>query len=188
MGEVWRAEDTTLGRQIAVKVLSDALSSDPERLARFEREARTLAALNHPNIVTIFAVEKAPTDDDRELRLLTMELVEGTTLAQRLTDGPMPPREAATLLVPVCRAIAAAHRAGILHRDLKPSNILIDEEGRPLVTDFGLAKQFHAPSSDDEGTHAGEPAHMDADHNGIPCETLYEPSVVSAVLSGGPTH
>ena len=135
MGEVYRARDTKLGRDVAIKVLPEALAQDPERLARFEREARSLAALNHPGIVTIYAVEESG-----ETRFLAMELVEGENL-----DTAIPPRGFSLLrffdvAVPLADALSAAHERGIVHRDLKPANVMITREGRVKVLDFGLAK------------------------------------------------
>ncbi len=135
MGEVYRARDPRLGRDVAIKALPEALAHDAERIARFEREARLLASLNHPNIGAIHGLEEA---DGR--RYLVLEFVEGETLAQRLRRGALPVREA----LPVCRAIAAAleaaHESGVIHRDLKPGNVMVRPDGEVKVLDFGLAK------------------------------------------------
>ena len=135
MGEVYRAQDTNLNRQVAIKVLPDVFSGDPERLARFEREAQLLASLNHPNIAIIFGMERV----EREL-LLVMELVEGPTLAQRLEKGPLPVEEALEIGRHIAEGLEAAHEKGIIHRDLKPANIKIAPEGNVKILDFGLAK------------------------------------------------
>ncbi|MEP6915902.1 MAG: protein kinase, partial [Acidobacteriota bacterium] len=135
MGEVYLAEDTRLHRRIAIKVLSPAMASDPERRQRFEREAQAIAALNHPNIVTIYSVEEAD-----GLPFLTMELVEGRPLSEWIPAGGLPLDMLLRVGVSVSDAIAAAHQRGITHRDLKPANVLITPEGRAKVLDFGLAK------------------------------------------------
>jgi Tol biopolymer transport system component len=135
MGEVYRARDMTLGRDVAIKILPQLFTSDPQRLARFEREARTLAALNHPHIGAIYGVE-----DVEGLQALVLELVEGETLADRLQQGPVPVTAALTLACPIAEALDAAHEKGIIHRDLKPANIKITPDGVVKVLDFGLAK------------------------------------------------
>jgi eukaryotic-like serine/threonine-protein kinase len=135
MGEVYRATDTTLGRQVAIKILPDAFASDPERLARFEREAKTLASLNHPNIAQIYGFEKS-----NDLHALVMELVEGPTLADRIERGPIPVDEALPIAKQIAEALEAAHGQGIIHRDLKPANIKVRPDGIVKVLDFGLAK------------------------------------------------
>jgi len=139
MGVVWRAADTRLDRHVALKILPEAMAVDPERRARFEREARAVAALNHPNIVTLYSVEEARTAAG-PLHFITMELVEGKTLTQlRPKDGfPLP--RLLEIAVPLADAVSRAHRAGIIHRDLKPDNVMIDNDGRLRVLDFGLAK------------------------------------------------
>ena len=136
MGEVWRATDTTLGRQVAIKVLPDTFAQDPERLARFEREARTLAALNHPNIAAIYGFESAD-----GVRVLVMELVEGEMLSERIAHGPTPVAEALAIARQIAEALEAAHEQGIVHRDLKPANIKVREDGTVKVLDFGLATE-----------------------------------------------
>ena len=135
MGEVYRATDTNLGRHVAIKVLPDAVAMDTERLARFDREARTLAALNHPNIATIYGVERSSATT-----ALVMELVEGPTLADRIIQGPIPIDEAIVIARQVAEALEAAHEQGIVHRDLKPANIKVRPDGTVKVLDFGLAK------------------------------------------------
>src|SRR5580700_7619871 len=135
MGEVYRARDTTLGRDVAIKILSRFFTSDPERLTRFEREARMLAAVNHPHIGAIYGVEDAD-----GVRGLVLELVEGPTLADRLTAGPIPVIEALTIARQIADALDAAHEKGIIHRDLKPANVKVTPGGKVKVLDFGLAK------------------------------------------------
>ncbi len=135
MGEVYEAEDTRLKRRVALKILPDAIASDPARLARFEHEAQAIAALNHPNIVTIHSVE-----DDGERRFLTMELVEGPRLDALVPPGGLPLRDLLRYAIPLVEAVAAAHARGIVHRDLKPANVMLAADGRTKVLDFGLAK------------------------------------------------
>lgn len=135
MGEVYRARDTTLGRDVAIKVLPDAFARDPERLARFEREAKTLAALNHPSIAQIYGLEKAA-----GVSALVMELVEGETLRGRISGGPLPVAAALDVAIALADALAAVHAKGITHRDLKPENIILTTDGRIKVLDFGLAR------------------------------------------------
>jgi len=135
MGEVYRARDGRLGREVAIKLLPPQLGSRPEMLARFEREARVLASLNHPNIATLFGFEA-----DGSNRFLVMELVEGETLQDRIERGPIAETDALAIFVAVARGLAAAHEKGVVHRDLKPSNIELAENGQIKVLDFGLAK------------------------------------------------
>src|SRR5215210_3074063 len=135
MGEVYRATDTTLGRQVAIKILPDAFASDPERLARFEREAKTLASLNHPHIAAIYGFEKSS-----GLHALVMELVEGDDLSQRIARGAIPIAEALPMAKQIAEALEAAHDQGIIHRDLKPANIKVRADGTVKVLDFGLAR------------------------------------------------
>jgi serine/threonine-protein kinase len=137
MGEVYRARDTRLGRDVAIKVLPDAFARDPERLARFEREAQLLASLSHPNIAVIHGLEVAD-----GVRYLVLEYVPGETLAQRLDAGPLPVEDALAVGRQVAEALEAAHERGVIHRDLKPGNIKVTPEGKVKVLDFGLAKAF----------------------------------------------
>jgi len=132
---VWRATDTMLGRQVAIKILPDAFARDPERVARFEREARILASLNHTNIATIHGLEKT----DAHCALV-MELVEGPTLADRIKDGPIPVADALVIASEIAEALEAAHEQGIIHRDLKPANVKVRPDGTVKVLDFRLAK------------------------------------------------
>jgi len=135
MGEVYRARDTTLARDVAIKVLPDAFAADPERIARFQREARTLASLNHPHIASIYGVEETA-----GLKALVLELVEGPTLADRILQGPIPIDEALPIAKQIVEALEAAHERGIVHRDLKPANIKLTADATVKVLDFGLAK------------------------------------------------
>jgi serine/threonine protein kinase len=168
MGEVYRAHDPKLKRDVAIKVLPLAFVNDPERLARFQREARMLASLNHPNIATIHGLEQAG-----EVNFLVMELIEGQTLAERLSSGPLKCNEALTISGQIAEALETAHGKGVIHRDLKPANVKVTPEGRVKVLDFGLAKAFagdggldlsHVPTvtamATDEGRILGTPAYM----------------------------
>jgi serine/threonine protein kinase len=146
MGEVYQAHDTKLGRDVAIKVLPEAVAHDAERLSRFQREAKMLAALNHPNIATIFGLEQSG-----GTHYLVMELVPGDTLQQRVQrDGAVPIEEALAIAKQIAEALEAAHEKGIIHRDLKPANVKVTPEGKVKVLDFGLAKAFEGgPSSVD---------------------------------------
>jgi serine/threonine protein kinase len=140
MGEVYRAHDPRLGRDVALKVLPAAFAADRERLRRFEQEARAAAALNHPNIVTIYSVEEA-----NGLPFLTMELVEGQPLSDLIQPGGLPLDRLLGVAIPLADALAAAHGKGITHRDLKPANLMVGADRRVKILDFGLAK-LHEPS------------------------------------------
>src|SRR5262245_9603810 len=135
MGEVYRARDTKLGRAVAIKVLPASLTSDPDRLARFSREAQVLAALNHSNIAAIYHVEETADGP-----AIVMELVDGETLADRIARGPIPIDEALPIAKQIAEALEVAHEQGIVHRDLKPANIKVRPDGSVKVLDFGLAK------------------------------------------------
>ena len=146
MGEVYRARDTKLDRDVALKVLPEAFTADPDRLARFEREARVLASLNHPNIAQIHGIEETG-----GTRALVLELVEGPTLAERLEQEPIPLDEVLSIARQIALALQAAHEAGVIHRDLKPANVKVREDGTVKVLDFGLAKALDtapAPGAD----------------------------------------
>ena len=143
MGQVYQATDTNLDRQVAIKLLPDAFAGDGDRLARFEREAKVLASLNHPNIGAIYGLEKSG-----DTRALVLELVEGPTLADRIKQGPIPVDEALPIAKQIAEALEAAHEAGVIHRDLKPANIKVREDGTVKVLDFGLAKAMQPDASD----------------------------------------
>src|SRR6266508_514566 len=165
MGRVFRARDTRLGRDVALKVLPDALSRDAERLARLEREAQVLASLNHPHIAAIHHLEQRS-----GASILVMEFVPGLTLAARLASGPLPFEEAQPIAIQIARALEAAHAKGIIHRDLKPANIKITPAGQVKLLDFGLAK---ALSSDAAGQAPGDVANLS-----------HSPTMVAGTLAG----
>ena len=160
MGEVWRARDTRLQRDVAIKVLPDLFARDADRLARFTREAHVLASLNHPNIAAIYSLEEI-----EGVRFLVLELVTGETLKQRIGRAPVPVNEAIRIALQIADALEAAHAKGILHRDLKPANVNVTPEGKAKLLDFGLAKAFalgaaspdisHSPTLAAEATHQG---------------------------------
>src|SRR5262245_36860473 len=137
MGEVYRARDSRLGREVAIKVLPEAFLRDAERLARFDREARALASLSHPNVGAIHGAEEAD-----GVRFLVLELIPGDTLGDRIDRGAMKVEEALKVACQVAGAIEAAHERGIVHRDLKPANVKVTPEGRVKVLDFGLARML----------------------------------------------
>ena len=167
MGEVYRARDERLERDVAVKVLPEAFANDRDRLARFEREARSASALNHPNIVTIYEIGQ-----DNSTTYIAMELLRGKTLRETLHDGPLPLAELLRLATQVSGALAKAHAIGIVHRDLKPENLIILSTGLVKILDFGLAKlleghssasqndtQTTAPGRTRTGTFVGSPSY-----------------------------
>jgi serine/threonine protein kinase len=137
MGQVYRARDTKLDRDVALKVLPETFTSDPDRLARFQREAKILASLNHPNIAAIYGLEEID-----GARALVLELVEGPTLADRVVQGAIPVHEALPLAQQIAEALEAAHAHGIIHRDLKPANIKAQPDGVAKVLDFGIADSY----------------------------------------------
>jgi Protein kinase domain len=142
MGEVYRANDGSLKRQVAIKVLPEAVATDPQRVSRFRREAELLAALNHPNIAHLYGLE-----DIDGITALVMELVEGPTLADRIANGPIPVEEALSIAKQIAEALEAAHERGIVHRDLKPANVKVTDAGTVKVLDFGLAKAMEPASA-----------------------------------------
>jgi serine/threonine-protein kinase len=160
MGEVYRAEDTNLSREVAIKVLPAQFTKDPQRLARFEREAKLLASLNHPNIAAIYGLEEAD-----GVRFLALELVPGETLQERVAKGPLPVEEALEVCRQISEGVEAAHEKGVIHRDLKPANVKVTPEGKVKILDFGLAKAFEeeispadmsqSPTLTEEMTRAG---------------------------------
>jgi len=141
MGEVYRARDTRLRREVAIKTLPESFAADPERIARFEREARLLAVLNHPNIAAIYGIEESEGS-----RLLVLELVEGETLAERLAAGPLTLEDALAVCVQIASGLEAAHEAGVIHRDLKPANVKIRPDGSVKILDLGLARGVESPA------------------------------------------
>ncbi|HET9216939.1 MAG TPA: protein kinase [Terriglobia bacterium] len=150
MGEVYRAHDTQLDREVAIKALPEEFAGDSDRLSRFEREAKLLASLNHPNIAAIYGLESS-----HESRFLILELIEGETLAERIEAGPIPVEETLKIALHIAEALEAAHDRGVIHRDLKPGNIKITPEGKAKVLDFGLAKAF--AGSDSSSTLSNSP-------------------------------
>src|SRR6266542_3247209 len=160
MGEVWKARDTRLGREVAVKVLPAEVASDSSRLHRFEKEARSASALNHPNIVTVYEI-----GSEGSVSYIAMELVEGKTLRAVLFAGALPVRRLLQIAAQVAEGLARAHEAGIVHRDLKPENVMVTKDGLVKILDFGLAKLTQAGSGSDEASQ-------------LPTETGTSPGVV----------
>src|SRR5450759_2124467 len=150
MGEVYRAKDSRLERVVALKVLPEQFFTDKERVARFEREAKLLAALNHPGIAAVYSFEESG-----GRHVLVMELLEGETLRERLRAGPLPVRKALDIAVQTARGLAAAHEKGIVHRDLKPENVFLTKDDRVKILDFGLAKLSQREKTVDEPAEAG---------------------------------
>src|SRR5246127_1583935 len=142
MGEVYRARDLKLKRDVAIKILPEEFSRDSDRVSRFQREAELLASLNHPNIAAIYNLEEASGS-----RYLVLELVEGETLAERIKRGPIPVDEALNIAKSICEALEAAHEKGVVHRDLKPGNVKITPDGKVKVLDFGLARAMESSSA-----------------------------------------
>ena len=165
MGEVWRARDTRLDREVAIKVLPEHFAEDEERLLRFEREAKSLASLNHPNVAQIYGVDQV-----EDMCFFALELVDGEGLDERLRRGPLPIAEAVDVCAQIADGLDAAHEAGVIHRDLKPANVRIASDGRVKVLDFGLAKPSRSESSSESSTDSvltteagrllGTPAYM----------------------------
>jgi serine/threonine protein kinase len=135
MGEVYQAKDLKLGREVAIKVLPEEFAKDADRVARFQREAKLLASLNHPNIASIYGLEESD-----GTHFLVLELIEGDTLADRIKGGAIPVEESLKLALQIAEALEAAHEKGVIHRDLKPANIKVTPDGKVKVLDFGLAK------------------------------------------------
>ena len=175
MGEVYEARDGKLGRKVAIKILPASFANDAERLARFQREARMLAALNHPNIATIYGLEESD-----GVHYLVMELVPGENLAQRVSKGALPVEEALKVAGQIAEGLEAAHEKGVIHRDLKPANVKVTPEGRVKVLDFGLAKAFagegevdlsRAPTLSEAGRILGTPSYMSPEQaRGLPVD------------------
>jgi serine/threonine protein kinase len=143
MGEVYQAKDLKLGRDVAIKVLPEEFASDADRVARFQREAKLLASLNHTNIAAIHGLEES-----NGIHFLVLELIEGDTLADRIKSGAIPVEEALKLALQIAEALEAAHEKGVIHRDLKPANIKVTPDGKVKVLDFGLAKAFAGEQAD----------------------------------------
>jgi len=160
MGEVYRARDSRLNRDVAIKILPKTFLLDKDRLARFQREAHVLASLNHPNIAAIYGVE-----EQNDLRGLMLELVEGPTLADRIARGQIPLDEALAIAHKIAEALEAAHERGIVHRDLKPSNVKVTDDGTVKVLDFGLAKVFTDETPTEDFSHS--PTLLKATHTGV---------------------
>ena len=152
MGEVYRAHDPRAGRDVALKILPEAFASDAERVARFRREARTLASLSHPNIAALYGVE-----DDAGTPFLVMELAEGEDLQIKLERGPMGLDDALDIALQLAEGMEEAHEKGVIHRDLKPANIMIQPDGRVKILDFGLARAFDGPQTATGGELAHSP-------------------------------
>jgi len=158
MGEVWRARDTRVDRPVALKVLPEDFLEGEERRARFEREAKLLASLNHPGIATLYSFEEIPgssASDSTARHVLTMELLEGETLREQLRAGSLPPRKAIDVAAQIAQALAAAHEKGIVHRDLKPENVFLTKNDRVKILDFGLAKVWRREEAVENLTEAG---------------------------------
>ena len=164
MGEVYRAKDQKLGRDVAIKVLPEEFAREADRVARFQREAKLLASLNHPNIASIYGMEES-----NKTNFLVMELVEGDTLADRIKTGPVPVEEALKLALQTAEALESAHEKGVIHRDLKPANIKVTQDGKVKVLDFGLAKAF-----------AGEQAELNLSNS----PTLSDMATMQGVILG----
>src|SRR5213083_983978 len=162
MGEVYRARDTKLKREVAIKILPDEFSRDAERVSRFQREAEVLASLNHPNIAAIHDLQEA-----NGSRYLVLELVEGETLADRIARGPIPVEEALDIAKDICEALEAAHEKGIIHRDLKPANIKVTADGKVKVLDFGLAKAYEQDVANTTLSNSPTMASMAATNAGV---------------------
>src|SRR5215510_16405893 len=149
MGIVFRARDTQLQRDVALKLLPDHFASDPDRLARFQREAQVLASLNHPNIAQVYGLEQAAAPG-----AIVMELVEGETLADRVKRGPLPLDEAIAIAKQIAAALEAAHERGVIHRDLKPANIKLTPQGKVKILDFGLAKALGTAAAEGDPSNS----------------------------------
>ena len=159
MGEVYLAYDTRLRRNVAVKVLPAAFAQSPDRLQRFEQEARATATLNHPNVMAVFDVGV-----DGDVPYVVLELLEGETLATALRAGALPPRRAIDLAVQIAQGLAAAHAKGIVHRDLKPDNIFVTADGRVKILDFGLARLTETAATPSDVTELAHTPRTDAGH------------------------
>ncbi len=188
MGAVYRAEDTRLRRQVAIKVLPPAVAADAERLARLEREAQLLASLSHPNVAAVHGFGDAEIEEDgvrRRVAFLVMEFVKGQSLYDRVAAGPMPWREATEIAVGIAAGLEAAHERGIVHRDLKPANVHLTTDGSVKVLDFGLAKAFDADGASGSLELSASPTvrrHSNRDDSRHRC--LHEPRAGARQVSG----
>ena len=178
MGEVYRARDTKLDRDVAIKVLPSHLASDPETLARFEREAKAVAALSHPNILAIHDFGRDANAAPGGVSYAAMELLEGGTLRERLASGALPPKKVVQIGVDIAQGLAAAHARGIVHRDLKPENVFVTTDGRVKILDFGLARALGHPGSKDPGLQ--DPGLQDQKRTRQPCCVRPIPAPCSA--------
>ncbi len=156
MGVVYRAHDTKLNRDVALKILPEQFASDSQRMGRFQREAEVLASLDHPNIGQIYGIEEAG-----QTKALVLQLIEGPTLAERIAQGPIPVEDALKIALQIAEGLEAAHEKGVIHRDLKPANIKITPEGQVKILDFGLAKAL-------EGGHHQTPISHNRQHSLLP--------------------
>jgi serine/threonine protein kinase len=180
MGQVYRARDTRLNRDVALKVLTDSFANDADRLARFTREAQTLASLNHPNIAAIHGFQEGPAEAGHSIGALVMELVEGEDLSRRLARGAMSLDEALPIAKQIAHALEAAHEQGIVHRDLKPANIKVRPDGAVKVLDFGLAKALRPPEAGHDvhgGPGADRSARLQAGLSQLP--TITSPALMT---------
>src|SRR2546426_3927780 len=162
MGAVYRARDTKLKREVAIKILPDEFSRDPDRVSRFQREAEVLASLNHPNIGAIYDLQEAEGS-----RFLVLEFVEGETLAERIGGGPIPVEEALDIARSICEALEVAHEKAITHRDLKPANIKLTPDGKVKVLDFGLAKAIENAPTDTALSNSPTPLTIASTNAGV---------------------
>ena len=178
MGEVYRAKDSKLGRDVAIKVLPDEFAQDEERLRRFQREAKVLASLNHPNIAAIYGLEQSG-----DTHYLVLELVPGETLAERIARGPLPVEEALGIATKIAEALEDAHEQGIVHRDLKPANVKLTPDDKVKVLDFGLAKALVDEDSDGDAVTSMSPtidARRDARRRDFGDRCVHEPGASEA--------
>src|SRR5437870_2498895 len=174
IGEVYRARDTKLKRDVAIKILPDEFSRDADRVSRFQGEAEVLASLNHPNIAAIYDLQEA-----HGSRYLVLELVDGETLAERIARGRIPVEEALDIAKDICEALEAAHEKGITHRDLKPANIKITPEGKVKVLDFGLAKAMSGANASPAGR-----SHQKMETSPASTTVSNSPTLVSGSMGG----
>ena len=180
MGEVYRATDTNLKREVALKVLPESFVTDENRLARLQRDAEVLAALNHPNVAQIYGFEQSG-----ERSAIVMELIDGQTLDQRIAKGPLPPGEAIDIALQIAAGLEAAHEQNIVHRDLKPANIVLKADGSVKVLDFGIAKalELRAASGNAGAVESGaDDHHRDDRHYRVTGETVKQVLAVDQPL------